>query len=208
MDGRLAEVWTALPGVVQGFDPVALTVSVQPAVKGRITSPDGSTRSVALPLLVDVPVVFPRGGGFTLTFPVKDGDECLVVFSSRCMDAWWQSGGVQEPLEPRMHDLSDGLALVGPFSQAQRLGDVSAENVQLRTDDGATYIEIQPGGKVRIDCEDLELHGRTSYSWDVDGYGQRITSLGGGSYHIHTWQEGAVVTTESTSINPPEGPGE
>jgi hypothetical protein len=90
---RLARGRTALPGVVAGFDPVAMTVSVQPAIKGRVTSPDGSTRSVALPLLVDVPVFFPRGGGFTLTFPVKSGDECLVVFSSRCMDAWWQSGG-------------------------------------------------------------------------------------------------------------------
>jgi len=208
LDGRLAEVWTALPGVVAGFDPVAMTVSVQAAIKGRVTGPDGSTRSVALPLLVDVPVVFPRGGGFTLTFPVKSGDECLVVFSSRCMDAWWQSGGVQEPLEPRLHDLSDGFALVGPFSQAERLDNVSAENVQLRTNDGTTYIEIQPSGRVRIDSEDIELHARKSYSWDVDGYGQRITSLGGGSYEIKTWQQGATITNVTLPINPPEGPGE
>ena len=64
-----------------------------------------------------MPVVFPGGGGFALTFPVAAGDECLVVFASRCIDAWWQSGGVGEPMEPRMHDLSDGFALIGVRSQ-------------------------------------------------------------------------------------------
>lgn len=144
LDGRQAELWTALPGVVERFDPAAMTVAVQPAVKGRITLEDGSQTSVSLPLLVDVPVVFPSGGGFTLTFPVAPGDDCLVVFASRCIDAWWQSGGVQEPLEARMHDLSDGFALVGPFSQLRVLPGVSAEDVQLRTDDGQAHVTIQP----------------------------------------------------------------
>ena len=31
-------------------------------------------------------MVFPGGGGFALTFPVAAGDECLVVFASRCID--------------------------------------------------------------------------------------------------------------------------
>ena len=70
------------------------------------------------------------------------------------------------------------------FSKAQALDSVNTENVQLRTDDGATYIEIQPGGKVRIDSKDIELHARNSYSWDVDGYGQRISSQGGGSLYL------------------------
>lgn len=208
MDGRLAEVWTALPGIVQSFDAQAQTVSVQPAIKGRVTRADGAVVSVTLPLLVDVPVIWPSGGGFTLTFPLAAGDEALVVFASRCIDAWWQSGSVQEPLSPRQHDLSDGIAFVGPRSQARRLPGISTENVQLRTDDGTTYLEITPGGKVRIEAEDIELHARQSYKWDVDGYGQRITSLGGGAYHIQSWQEGAVVTTESGPIAPPEGPGE
>lgn len=100
LDGRQAEMWTALPGIVQSFDPAAMTVSVQPAVAGRISDEAGKAASVDLPILPDVPVVFPGGGGFALTFPVAAGDECLVVFASRCIDAWWQSGGVGEPMEP------------------------------------------------------------------------------------------------------------
>lgn len=148
LDGRQAELWTALPGVVQSFDPVAMTVSVQPAIKGRVSLPDGSAVSVSLPLLVDVPVVFPCGGGYTLTFPVAPGDDCLVVFASRCIDGWWQVGGVQEPLETRMHDLSDAFCLVGPRSQPAVIPDVSTTTTQLRTDDGQVYVELAQDGQV------------------------------------------------------------
>ena len=33
--------------------------------------------------------------------------------ADRCIDAWMQSGGVQNPMTGRRHDLSDGFALVG-----------------------------------------------------------------------------------------------
>ena len=171
-DGRQAEVWTALPGIVQSFDPAAMTVSVQPAIKGRVTQPDGSVVSVALPLLVDVPVVFPCGGGYTLTFPIAAGDDCLVVFGSRCIDAWWQSGGVQEPLEARMHDLSDAFCLVGPRSQPAVIPDVSTTTTQLRTDDGQVYVELaQDGqvvtintpGRVVINAAQVEINAQESF---------------------------------------------
>lgn len=144
MDGRLAEVWTALPGIIQAFDAAAMTVVVQPSIKGVFTLADGTSKSVALPLLVDVPVVFPSGGGFTLTFPIAAGDECLAVLASRCIDAWWQSGGVQAPLEPRMHNLSDAFALVGPRSQPRTLTEVNTTDVQLRSDDGQAHVAIKP----------------------------------------------------------------
>ena len=77
------------------------------------------------------------------TYKVKPGDECLVVFASRCIDAWWQSGGIQSPAEARMHDLSDGFAIPGPWSQAAKIEGVSASAVQLRSDDGASCVEIE-----------------------------------------------------------------
>lgn len=208
LEGMQADMWTALPGVIESYDAERQTCTVQPAIRGKVEAPGGAVNSVVLPLLVDVPVVFPSGGGFTLTFPIAPGDECLVVFASRCIDAWWQSGGVQEALAARTHDLSDGFAFVGPRSQPRSLPEVSAEHVQLRTDDGATYLEIQPGGKVRVASVDLELHASHSYSWDVDGYGQRITSKGGGNYEIKTWQQGAQTSSVTLPINPPEGPGD
>ncbi|ELQ6225166.1 Gp138 family membrane-puncturing spike protein [Cronobacter turicensis] len=140
----------ALPGIIQSFNPQAVTCVVQPAIRGKRSDDDGSERSVKLPLLVDVPVVFPRGGGCTLTFPVAAGDECLVIFADRCIDFWWQSGDVQEPVDPRMHDLSDAFALVGPMSQQRKISNISVSATQLRTDDGAAVIELAVGHDISL----------------------------------------------------------
>ena len=149
--GAMASAWTALPGIVQSFDPVAMTCVVQPAIKARRTQSSGVVVTAALPLLVDCPVFFPSGGNCTLTFPVKSGDECLVVFASRCIDSWWQSGGIQEQAELRMHDLSDGFVFVGVRSQPRRIANVSTSATQLRSDDGSTFVELDPASqKVRI----------------------------------------------------------
>lgn len=148
---RLTEVWTALPGTVESFDPVTMTVTVQLGTKDSIRNEDGTVSTSPFPLLTDCPVVWQGGGGVTATFPIAAGDECLVVFASRCIDAWWQSGGVQEQAEPRAHSLADGFALVGVRSRPRALPGISMTSAQLRSDDGATYIDLNPTlQKVRI----------------------------------------------------------
>ncbi|HGS5999993.1 TPA: Gp138 family membrane-puncturing spike protein [Klebsiella quasipneumoniae subsp. similipneumoniae] len=154
-DAQLAQaimsaMHVSIPGIIQSFDPDAVTAVVQPAIKGAEKDESGAEVSVNLPLLVDVPVVFPRGGGCTLTFPVKAGDECLVIFADRCIDFWWQSGGVQEPVDERMHDLSDAFCIVGPQSQAKKIGGISTTAAQLRTDDGSAFIEVAAGHDVTV----------------------------------------------------------
>lgn len=138
------QIRVAMPGIIQSFDPDAVTAVVQPAIKSVETDNDGNRTTKDYPMLVDVPVVFPRGGGCTLTFPVKAGDECLVIFADRCIDFWWQSGGVQEPVDDRMHDLSDAFAIVGPQSQAKKISGINTSAVELRSDDGETKLSLNP----------------------------------------------------------------
>lgn len=144
LDGRQAQIWTALPGIIQSFNAGAMTCVVQPSIKAQVRAPDGSTQWTTLPLLLDCPVVFPRGGGCTLTFPIAHLDECLVVFASRCIDSWWSAGGVQVQSEFRMHDLSDGFVLPGPFSQATKISNISTSSAQFRSNDGSTFIDLNP----------------------------------------------------------------
>lgn len=143
VDGELSSVWTAVPGILQSFDPVAMTCTVQPSIQGRVKDiRTGAVESVNLPVLVDVPVQLIGGGGFTLTFPMAGGDEGLVVFASRCIDAWWQNGGVQPQAELRLHDLSDGFFIPGFRSQARKLSGVSIVSTQLRSDDGTMSVDL------------------------------------------------------------------
>lgn len=134
-----------MPAIINSFDHVKMTVTVYPTIQGKIQQPDGSFIWKDMPLLVDVPIVFPSGGGFTMTYPVTEGDEALIVFASRCIDAWWQSGGIGRQAELRMHDLSDGFAFVGPRSQPRVLSGISTTSAQFRSDDGQTFVDVAHG---------------------------------------------------------------
>jgi len=144
LDGRQAQINTAGPGIIQSFNADEITAVVQPAIKGNVRAPDGSTIQVTLPLLLDCPVVFPRGGGVSLTFPLGGDDECLVVFSQRCIDAWWSAGGIQAQAEFRMHDLSDGFVIPGPYSQPEKIANISTASAQFRSNDGLTFMDLNP----------------------------------------------------------------
>ncbi|WP_446902988.1 Gp138 family membrane-puncturing spike protein [Burkholderia sp. YIM B11467] len=144
-------IWTALPGEIESFNAEAQTCVVQPAIKIPVRASDGTVTTIELPPVVDCPVQFPSGGNCTLTFPVAQGNECLLVFASRSIDAWWQSGGVQEQAALRMHDLSDGFALLGFRSRPRALAGVNTSSAQLRSDDGSTFFDLNPSTqKVKI----------------------------------------------------------
>jgi len=139
-----SEIYTSLPCLIQSFDPAKRTVTAQPVTKAQAQNPDGSFSWIALPILPDVPVYFPEGGGVTLTFPIKSGDEALVVIANRCIDAWWQSGGIQIQADIRMHDLSDGFAFVGVSSVPRVISNISTTRAQFRSNDGQAFVEIDP----------------------------------------------------------------
>ena len=186
-DAMRAGLWTALPGIVQSFDAAAMTCIVQPAIQARVRDPQGNVVNLPLPLLLDCPVTFPGGGGCTLTFPVAEGDECLVVFASRCIDAWWQSGGVQPQAELRMHDLSDGFVLPGPRSQPRVLAGISRASTQLRADDGQSYIDLDAAArKVTVVAPGgFEVLGPFIYRQGMEGHGP-ATSNGKNVDDSHT----------------------
>ncbi|BDH45766.1 hypothetical protein TUM12370_18100 [Salmonella enterica subsp. enterica serovar Choleraesuis] len=174
----------AMPGVIQSFDPERVTAVIQPAVKGYETDAHGKKQSVTMPLLVDVPVVFPRGGGCTLTFPVRKGDECLLIFSDKCIDFWWQSGDVQEPVSGRSHHIGDAFAIIGPMSQRYKIGGISTTAAQLRTDSGAAFIEIAQGGAVTITSPQVTINGPVQVNGTITSTGDQ--TAGGISQINHT----------------------
>ncbi|NRQ51994.1 Gp138 family membrane-puncturing spike protein [Brevibacillus sp. HD1.4A] len=142
MDRIFNSMRVSIPGIIQEFDPVTQTASVKVAIREHVRQPNLDYEWTEIPLLLDVPVVFPRGGGYVLTFPIKSGDECLVVFSDMCIDAWFASGGVQNQIEKRRHDLSDAIAIPGLWSQPKRLEEYSTKHVELRDDTRTKFIRI------------------------------------------------------------------
>lgn len=186
-------------GIIQSFNATLQEVVVQIAFQQvTSTNPDGTRTLAEYPLLLNVPAQFCGGGGFTNTFPVTAGDECLVIFNDRQIDNWLISGGGQPPTIGRLHDLSDGLAILGFRSNPRALANVSTSSAQMRSDDGATVIDIAQG-KIQLIADEVVIHARNKATFDAGGTGF-VYQVG----QIDTYTDG--VTSHSHPPHPPEVP--
>ena len=148
MDAFGLDLRVAAPGIIRSVDYARQTCTVQLAIRERMNR-SGVLTWAEIPILPDVPFFVYSGGGYCLTLPIQPGDDCLVVFGDNCMDAWWQSGGVQNQVEKRRHDLSDGFALVGFRSQPHVVSGYSGGAAQMRNAAGDACIEIS-GSSINI----------------------------------------------------------
>ena len=196
LDGRQARIRTAGPGIVTAVNLAAQTVTVQLAIQGAIDSPDGTTQNVNMPLLADVPICWPRAGGFALTMPIAIGDEVLVVYGDRCIDSWWQSGGIGAPLSPRMHDLSDAFAILAPTSQPRKLANVSTTAMQMRNEAGTAYIELTAAGAINL--VGTAISATASGAVGITSASLRHNTVNVGATHVH----GGVAPGASNTTGP------
>jgi hypothetical protein len=147
IETRLVDLHSAMPGEVVSFNPSTQMADVQPALKRKFVTSQG-TRVEALPVIPNVPVVFPRSSNAIVYFPLQKGDSVLLIFSERSIDRWAQNGGVVDPADTRKHSLSDALCIPGPWPQsgAFEVADPSKMNVQF----GDALIQLSDDGKFKI----------------------------------------------------------
>jgi hypothetical protein len=208
-------IWTALVCQVVKFYADEMTVDCQPVVNAQMTDPAGDQFDLPLPLLPHVPCQFPGGGGATLTWTPVAGDECLVVFSSRNIDNWWTTGyqtpnavnalgqpyhAANTPGRRRMHNLSDGVALLGLRNKTRAYAPATA-GIQLQSDDGEAYVQLDPTlHSVNIVASGgVNINGATI---DANGH---VTGVGtAGDVRLDTHTHGGVQTGGGISGPPTE----
>lgn len=96
-------------GTIETFNATLGTASATINFKRQLA--DESV--VDYPVLADCPVFTLNGGGASLTFPISKGDTCIILFNDRNIDNWYLSGKVDVPRDTRIHNISDGIILVG-----------------------------------------------------------------------------------------------
>jgi len=133
----------AVPGIIQSFDANTQLVAVKPAIREMLSFNGKPFEHISLPDLMMVPIILPRAGDFIITLPVTIGDECLVIFGDMCYDTWWENGKVGNQIDLRRHDLSDGFAILGPWSSPRKISDYSTDSVQIRNEDKTSYVEVK-----------------------------------------------------------------
>lgn len=187
-----SNVYTALPAKVLSFN--GHTVSCQVMIN-RVNA---NGQEITIPPLVDVPAQFPHAGGFCITVPIKAGDEGLVIFSSRCIDGWYASGGQSKPLDNRINDLSDGFFIVGCNSVPNKIPDFYHDGASMQTDDGSTYIRLT-NGTIYIKGN-IEHEGETQ---QIGNYNQNgsFNQSGGNTNSTGTIMAEDVKTNRGVDLN-------
>lgn len=163
IESRLFDVHTCLPGIVEKYNKAKNTVDVIPALKRKYETGE----VVQQPMILNVPVQFPRGGNFSMTFPIKKGDSVVLVFSERSLDVWKKNGGIVDPKDPRKFNITDAFAIPGGYPESNPVGDASDESLRVknkntlielteevvRIKNGTGLIEIGTGAKFKIQKE-------------------------------------------------------
>ena len=180
IDGALADLHTATVAKVTRVSTE--TISCQP-VTNRIVRGE----SIPLPEFVEVPPVFLQGGGSYTAHPIAIGDYCLLIFTERCFDRWYHGQDFLIPLELRMHDYSDGFALVGvnPLAGAITIPSVIQQTGDTNYDGDHTHQgTLDRVGDTTIEG-DVEIDGNLLVTGNITCLGTiaaaNFTGLSGGA---------------------------
>lgn len=191
---RVKEINTAIPGIVQQYDPTTRRAVVLPALKTILT--DGQEVSKAP--LVNLPVLQPAAGGYIVHLPINPGDPVMLLFSQRGMDTFKLKFQESAPDNTEPFSLKDAVVLLG-FG----LGDVAVANTNelvLQTIDGGTHIRLGDGG-VTIKATAVEIEGNLNVSGDIGVTGTVDTV--DIAEHTHKFKaEKAGAGTEASTAKP------
>lgn len=105
MEAQSSEICTVCPGKLVSYDHGTNRAVVRPSLPKMLA--DG--REMAAPLIHEVPVAWPMGGGFLMTWPLRPGDGLRLSFAQRSLEGWLD-GNEAAPDDPRQFHLSDCIA--------------------------------------------------------------------------------------------------
>lgn len=140
-------------GTVESFDAVKQTVTVTINYSKTFFRKDPisgtySPVQVDYPPLVDIPIyVLGDGADCALTFPIKEGATCSVLFNDRDMSAWFASGQVGPLPSNAMHAFADAIALIGVRPLTNPVTNYDTDRAVLKN--GTTMVGVG-ASKVKV----------------------------------------------------------
>lgn len=108
------------------------------------------------PVLLNVPVVISCGGGCVAAFPIKPGDNCLIIIAEQALDGWLSDADDDTDLR---YDLTNAICIPGLCKES-----VEAQEEANRKE--TIVIRCPPGAAVTLKG-DLKVEGNIVYSGDI-----------------------------------------
>lgn len=146
VEEQMGGLHVAMPGRIVSYDATTQRASVRPMTSRRIDESE-----IALPVVDDVPVCWPRSSTSILAFPLAVNDPVWLMIPDRTLDGFRGTGLAVPPDSTRTHDLSDVVCLpAGVWPDATPDPRVSATDAVL-AGPGASRVIIKPDGSIVIE---------------------------------------------------------
>jgi hypothetical protein len=114
-------------GIIEKVNAAQMTATIKLVYKV-----EQDTDTVTHPLLVNCPLHMPVSDTGGLQIPINTGDTCLVLFNDNDIDTWFTTGEADTlPSTTRLHNINDGIALVGVKSLSNVIPDYSTTRTKL-----------------------------------------------------------------------------
>lgn len=143
--GAALDIKVSQVAQIVSFDAATRTATV----KIMLNMVDADGNQIEYPPLVDCPCMYTRGGGFHISHPYAAGDDGIVLFSDRCFDGWFESGLAAEPMDYRIHSMSDAY-FIGSIDSTVNTIPVANDSMFIGTTDSSAGIQISKDGIVTI----------------------------------------------------------
>jgi hypothetical protein len=139
---RLFEVHVSLPGRIKSWDEATQLAQVEVCLNPTLQRPDGE-ETVEMQVINNVPIEFPSGGGYFISFPLAVGDPVRLTFSDFSLDKWKEKGGIVDVESLNNHHETDASAYPGMRAKPDALSGVSRTNLVIgKVDDPSMRIVI------------------------------------------------------------------
>ena len=162
-------------GIVQTFYPDDLTADILIANKKTLNlNPDG-TQNVRDYALVRAKVCYCTP---YLTYPIKQGDECIILFSDREIESWFINGDVNAEIYPRLHDMTDAIAIMGLRSLPNMI-QILADTLHLFY--GQSDIQLQEN-QINVNSALVNVVGNTVQTGDITATNLSATAAATGTF--------------------------
>jgi len=148
VDALQTAIRTFTPGTVVKYNAATQRADVQPSIK-CITA-DG--KALTLPQIVECPVAWPRGGGWSMHWNLAPGDTVGILVSDRELDLWMTQGGQVEPRTTRRHELTDAIVLPGLNTDLDPNAAALPTELRLGREDGTATLLIGLDGTVTLEA--------------------------------------------------------
>ena len=169
----MKDVGTSISGHFLLFDPDTQLAQIQIGVV-RI---DVNGQTFTPPPIIECPVYIYGTSNHMIELEINPDDECYIMFSQRCIDAWIDQGGVASQPILRFHDFSDAVVFPGIRSQPNKISNYSNNGIKLRNKDGDKFIWLKNDGTGEITLDNLTINApTTTINGDISHNGDQTTT--------------------------------